>query len=213
MSHSPKRQETADTAVDDAELKYKHESVNDSHEPTLKESMDSLNTKTDTLIASVANIQNLLNESSGVTLCEDAITLSVQGTIFVLKLEFVLSHDWMIAKIVTSDVPFTSVNGLVYLDVDAASFRLIVAILKCIATVAEVAPKLSGVELSLLIATARYLHCTDIAEDLQRVKSGHERELENEKNENNRLQEEIKAHQEEIKALTEKAKWLSLLGK
>ncbi|KAJ3412593.1 hypothetical protein HDV05_000461, partial [Chytridiales sp. JEL 0842] len=127
--------------------------------------IDALNAKADTIIAEVKHLQDLVHKSPS-NQCENVITLSVQGSVFVLTLDFVLSVDWIVAKIVTSDVPFTSVNGQVYLDVDPLCFRIIVSVLQGITDLHTVVSKSSDPELTLLTSTAEYLLCLDIANQL-----------------------------------------------
>jgi hypothetical protein len=73
----------------------------------------------------------------------------------------------MVAKILTSEVPFTSVNDQIYIDIDPVSFRVIVSILQGITTEAELT-HISDRELVLLVATARYLLCRELTERLRK---------------------------------------------
>jgi hypothetical protein len=52
----------------------------------------------------------------------ERVIICVQGDLFSLTKDMILRHDWMVAKILTS--------GLPYLDVDPVSFRMIVCILQ-----------------------------------------------------------------------------------
>jgi hypothetical protein len=74
----------------------------------------------------------------------------------------------MLAKILTSEVPFTSVNGQIYIDIDPVSFRVITSILQGITTETELT-HISDRELVLLVATTRYLLCTDLVERLKMI--------------------------------------------
>lgn len=127
-------------------------------------------------IFSVEKMENHLSKRSRV--CEeDMIALSVQGSLFVLKKQFVLSRNWMIAKILTSDIPFAHYNEQIYLDIDPVSFRIILSILQGITSLKMVTPKISFMELSLLISTARYLLCFDILEELEHIQSTNANEI------------------------------------
>jgi hypothetical protein len=77
----------------------------------------------------------------------------------------------MVAKILTSEVPFTSVNDQIYIDIDPVSFRVITSILLGVTTEMELA-NISDRELVLLVATARYLLCTELAEKLKSIQDG-----------------------------------------
>ncbi|KAI8813221.1 hypothetical protein BJ742DRAFT_767328 [Cladochytrium replicatum] len=103
--------------------------------------------------------QTLLDDDLFVTFC-------VQGCDFVLQRQFVLDHDWMLAKMITSEVPSLKLNGKLYLDADPASFRMIVAFLQRIAHPNDLASRLSGPDLELLISTSRYLLCDEIVSAL-----------------------------------------------
>ncbi|KAJ3412356.1 hypothetical protein HDV05_000830 [Chytridiales sp. JEL 0842] len=137
---------------------------------------------------------------------DDFVTLSVQGTPFVLQRDFVLSHDWMPSKVLTSALPFTSVNGQIYLDVDPICFRVIVSVLKGLSDLDSVASKLTSPELALLISMSRYLLiCTEITEPLEKLESSS-------RTEKTALLEELRAKTERIAALErqlEVANWES----
>jgi hypothetical protein len=64
------------------------------------------------------------------TSSEETISLSVQGNLFVLKRQAILSFDWMIARMLTTSVPLAKHKGMIYIDVDSTSFRIILAILQ-----------------------------------------------------------------------------------
>lgn len=90
---------------------------------------------------------------------EDFIKLSVQGAFFVLKKSMVLSHDWILAKIVTSDIPWdkTSNDGQIFVDVDQTSFRVILSLLSGGLDLKGDSNHFSVIDLTLLLSTARYL--------------------------------------------------------
>jgi hypothetical protein len=73
----------------------------------------------------------------------------------------------MPAKMITSEVPFQMVNGVIYLDVDPSSFRVILSIVSGVAELEDVVSRLSRMDIALLITTARYLLCLDIVENLE----------------------------------------------
>jgi hypothetical protein len=101
---------------------------------------------------------------------QDLVSLSVQGSSFLLRRDFILEHDWMVAKILTSEVPFTSVNGQIYIDIDPVSFRVITSILLGITTETELT-NFSDRELVLVIAAATHLKCLDLVEVFIRIQN------------------------------------------
>jgi hypothetical protein len=111
---------------------------------------------------------------------EDAetVSLSVQGSLFVLRKDLILAHDWMPAKILTSEVTFQKVNGVFYLDVDSSSFRLLLSILSGVAELEQAISRLPPIDLSLLISTARYLLCLEIADTLEEMQMKSKNEVE-----------------------------------
>ena len=107
------------------------------------------------------------------------IRLSVQGDILVFRKEWVLSQDWLLSKIVTSQIPWEETSqGQIYLDCDWASFRIISSIMKHTVDLAQITQKLSLMDLALLQTTARYLLVESIADQLEGVKVGFMAELE-----------------------------------
>jgi hypothetical protein len=94
----------------------------------------------------------------------ERVIICVQGQLFSLTKELILDHDWMVAKILTSGVPFDTVDGRPYIDVDPVSFRMIVCILQGGMKMDGDLVGLSSPELALLRATARYLNCGSIEE-------------------------------------------------
>lgn len=51
---------------------------------------------------------------------DKTVGLSVQGQYFIVKTSMIESHDWILSKILSSDIPWerTSDNGQIYLDVE-----------------------------------------------------------------------------------------------
>ncbi|KAJ3391036.1 hypothetical protein HDU80_011129 [Chytriomyces hyalinus] len=96
---------------------------------------------------------------------DEFVSLSVQGSLFVLKRDAVLSHKWMIATLVSTPNQGTLHNGILYVDVDPASFRVVFSILQGLTTLTNES-KMSGMELELLKATATYLLCDNIVADI-----------------------------------------------
>jgi hypothetical protein len=97
-------------------------------DPTTSENPDiivQLNSQIGALKESVEKLHFNCNKT---TLGKDYISLSVQGSIFVLQRDFVVSQNWMVTKMMTSEIPCPIINGCFYLDVDQVSFRLIVRI-------------------------------------------------------------------------------------
>lgn len=69
-----------------------------------------------------------------------------------------MKHDWIVSQMLSPDFPFNvKQNDQYYLDCDAASFRLILAIIQGEAKVNLEAARLSSTDLELLKATARFL--------------------------------------------------------
>lgn len=103
--------------------------------------------------------------------------VSVQGTIFRLNKERCLSHDWLLSRMLTSGVPHETVHGLPYLDVDPISFRVILSVMQGTTDLGLEVSRISSAELALLRATARYLLCNEIEEQIGAIVSEHEAEL------------------------------------
>ncbi|KAJ3229865.1 hypothetical protein HDU81_004951 [Chytriomyces hyalinus] len=100
---------------------------------------------------------------------DEFVSLSVQGNLFVLKREAVLSHEWMIATMISTTNHGTLHNGILYVDVDLASFRVVFSILQGLTTLSNTQTKMSGMELELLKATAKYLLCDNIVVDIEKM--------------------------------------------
>jgi hypothetical protein len=96
----------------------------------------------------------------------EQVLICVQGDLFSLTKDMILRHDWMVAKILTSGVPFDTADGLPYLDVDPVSFRMIVCILQGGMKMDGDLEALASPELALLRATARYLNCGGIKDGI-----------------------------------------------
>ena len=86
-----------------------------------------------------------------------SIDLSVQGQYFIVKKSIIESYDWILSKILSSEIPWkkTSDNGQYFLDVDTTSFRIVLGILKGTFDISTDALSLSRPELALLKSTAR----------------------------------------------------------
>ena len=102
------------------------------------------------------------------------IHLSVQGNYFVVEKSMVEALDWILSKIISSDIPWrkTSDKGQIYLDVDPTSFRVILGILKGTFDISQDAGMLSRSDLALLKTTARYLMLDDILEEVCAFENG-----------------------------------------
>ena len=103
-----------------------------------------------------------------------SIDLSVQGQYFILKKSIIESYDWILSKILSSEIPWkkTSDNGQYFLDVDPTSFRIVLGILKGTFDISTDALSLSRPELALLKSTSRYLMLDDIYEELSAFETG-----------------------------------------
>eukprot|EP00923_Selenidium_pygospionis_P025951 GHVN01045941.1.p1 GENE.GHVN01045941.1~~GHVN01045941.1.p1 ORF type:complete len:256 (+),score=36.69 GHVN01045941.1:42-770(+) len=132
------------------------------------------------------------------TLDVDALTLSVQGSLFILKQDFILSQDWILKEMVTSAKSWkeNSSDGQVYLDVDPHSFRFIIAVLSGVFSLPMDAHKLSTMDLALTKATARHLMLEGIANELAAIESGWEATMKTK-------DDEIRKNKEETKDLEE----------
>ena len=98
---------------------------------------------------------------------EDTISLSVQGSLFVLKRKAILSFDWMVARMLTSSIPSSKHHDMIYIDVDPTSFRMILSILQGLTDLQLEISRISTMELVLLKATAAYLLCDSIVQDIE----------------------------------------------
>ena len=139
---------------------------------------------------------------------DELVKLSVQGTLFALNRESLVSHDWLVAKMLESEVPTQMEGDKLYLNVDAPSFRLIYNILEGIAPLEAVVPRLSGPETALLETTAQYLMCHSLLEQFSVLKTGFESEindlqkqLEEKEQEINRIKGEIQEHAVDVAVL------------
>jgi hypothetical protein len=57
----------------------------------------------------ILDVQLLVSPTSS----EETISLSVQGNVFVLKRQAILSFDWMVARMLTSSVPSSKHNDMI----------------------------------------------------------------------------------------------------
>lgn len=105
------------------------------------------------------------------------IAISARGEHFYLSESLLLSHDWILSKISTSEIPFKKVNGIVQLDVDPNSLRLLLSIMQGITPFEMAVSKLSNIDLVLVQSTAQYLMCGEIESELAAIKIGHEAEI------------------------------------
>jgi hypothetical protein len=96
---------------------------------------------------------------------EETVSINVQGCLFVLREDLILAHDWMPAKMLTSEISFQKIGGLHYLDVDSSSFRMILSILSGVADLEQAVSRLPPMDLSLLIS----LLCLDLVDTLEEM--------------------------------------------
>ncbi|KAI8609172.1 hypothetical protein BC830DRAFT_1173793 [Chytriomyces sp. MP71] len=100
--------------------------------------------------------------------------LQRDGHLFQLETKFVLSHDWLLAKMLTTDVPCNQVDGTIYLGtVNPTSFQIILSVFQDLLDVSG----LGGEKLTLLISTIRFLVCDKVAEKLESIASEHAKQL------------------------------------
>ncbi|KAI8830533.1 hypothetical protein BJ741DRAFT_652263 [Chytriomyces cf. hyalinus JEL632] len=102
---------------------------------------------------------------------DEFVSLSVQGSLFVLKRDEVLSHKWMIATLVSTPNQGTLHNGILYVNVDPASFRVVFSVLQGLTTLDKSLLKMSVMELELLKASATYLLCDNIVAYIAQMQS------------------------------------------
>ena len=95
-------------------------------------------------------------------------------------------------KMLTSDIPFKTSHGQIFIDIDPVSFRLIVSVLQGITQLELDAPRMSNAELVLLKSTARYLLCHEIEEQLELIISGHVEEIRKKEEEISKRNSEIR---------------------
>lgn len=91
-----------------------------------------------------------------------------QGQLFLLETLAVLSHDWLLKTLITTDLPTAKIEDSFYLDCDGNSFRVIYAILSGVTTVEEQAT-LPLRDLKLLLSTARYVSCMQLSEEIKNL--------------------------------------------
>lgn len=109
------------------------------------------------------------------------IALSVQGSLFSLSEAFVESQPWLLSKIATSLVPFETIGDVIYVDADPPSFRLIVSMLKGL--IRPDFDRMLTADLLLLKATAEYLLCEPIVDELDRYMQARESLMERKEDE------------------------------
>jgi hypothetical protein len=103
------------------------------------------------------------------------IKFSVQGALFVLKEETIMRHDWLLSKVVTSQIPWeAAADGQIFLDIDPSSFRLILSILGGVMSLANDARNLAPTDLVLLKCTARYLMLDSLDKQINETLTGFE---------------------------------------
>jgi hypothetical protein len=98
---------------------------------------------------------------------EDTISLSVQGSLFVLKRKTILSFDWMVARMLNSSIPSSNNQDLIYIDVDPTCFRLILSILKRLINFQSEVSRIATTELVVLKGAAAYLLCDSIVHKIE----------------------------------------------
>lgn len=108
------------------------------------------------------------------------VKLSVQGSLFILSKEMILSQDWILNKITSSTIPWPKVSDdQIYIDIDPSSFRLIVSVLNGQMVLPDDMKHLTPMDLDVLKATARYLmlplstieiHISNIQGEMQKLK-------------------------------------------
>lgn len=101
-------------------------------------------------------------------LVDEMVALSVRGQSFLLQRDFVVGADWVLAKALTSEVPWgRDPNGVLCLDCDPEAFRMVVELLKGTVTEQYCADNLKEIPLLLLATTCDYLCCVDLATSLR----------------------------------------------
>ena len=105
---------------------------------------------------------------------QEYVLLSIRGALFRHRSEDIRTTDWVLSKILTSHVPWSrTADGQFYVDVDPDSFLLILSIRSGLLDLEQEASKLSGAELVLLKATARYLMLDNIVRQVDCIATGH----------------------------------------
>jgi hypothetical protein len=117
------------------------------------------------------NPDALIIEVQPTTSSEETISLSVQGNLFVLKRQVIESLDWMVARMVTSFVPSSKHNNMIYIDVDSTCFRIILSVLRGMTDLSMEASRISTTELALLKSTAAYLLCDNIVQNIETLET------------------------------------------
>ena len=86
----------------------------------------------------------------------DIVKLSVQGQLFALPRESVLKHDWMVATLVTTNIPTDKIGDAFYIDCDGPSFRCLFSLLTGTMNICHL-DSLHQIERCLLLSTAQFL--------------------------------------------------------
>ena len=139
---------------------------------------------------------------------DKTVGLSVQGHYFVVNKSVIESHDWILSKILSSDIPWekSSDSGQIYLDVDPSSFRIILGILNGTFDISQDAGMLPRSDLVLLKTTARYLMLDDVHEAVCAFETGIVEEY------NAMLRKKSEEYDKEITKLTKKARGLQFMA-
>jgi hypothetical protein len=112
-------------------------------------------------------------KKSRVDATDEFVLLSVRGALFRLRKDTILATNWVLSKILTSEIPWDkTADGQFYVDADPTSFRIILSIISGVLDVAQEASSFSGAELVLLKVTARYLLLEDIAKQIDGIRIG-----------------------------------------
>jgi hypothetical protein len=94
---------------------------------------------------------------------EEFVEVSAQGSLFRLKKDFILSHDWLVATMLTTKIGSIDHNHVLYVDVDPVIFRMLLLTLQERLDLCATLPKLSMMEITLLRSNAEYLLLSEIA--------------------------------------------------
>lgn len=129
---------------------------------------------------------------------EELVEFSLQGQTMLLPKDFVLSHEWMLKTLLTTELGTCKTStGSYYVNIDAPSFRLLVNFLN-FGIEETTLENLGNFDLILLKKTAQYLGCQEILKkvlDIEGKKSDLIQDMEN-------LKEENKYYEEKVKRLT-----------
>jgi hypothetical protein len=139
------------------------------------------------------------------------VKLSVQGSLFILSKEMIMSQDWILNKIISSTIPWQKVSDdQIYIDIDPSSFRFIVSVLNGQMVLPDDMKHLTPMDLDVLKVTARYLmlpsstieiHISNIQGEMQKLEEQIEKLVHEKDGLVNRLQE-FESFHETIKLQT-----------